>query len=473
VETGRPTEKQRVSTTIAGEGHQRITLVVEPIHEPGSQPLYLIVFLEEERAKDDGEAHDVPIVHSDTGSDDQLETELRDTREQLQSITEEHETALEELRSANEELLSVNEELQSTNEELETSKEEIQSINEELQTVNGQLAVKVNELDGKNADLKNLFESTQVATVFLDRYLVIRGFTPALGDIYNLIPTDIGRPLTDIVSRLRYGRLREDVHQVLISLEPLERRVVRDDDTTHYLMRVLPYRAPDGTVDGALITYVDVTNLVRAEQHQRLLVDELNHRVKNMLTVVISLAQQTLRRSRSLDEFEKTYLGRVHALGSAYALLSNEAWQSVSMRDLLMGELKPFLAADRVNIVVQGPRVLLEARAALSLGMAIHELTTNAVKYGALSVPEGNVKVTWQVQQDVGGGELALDWIESDGPRVEVPTSRGFGMILIERGLKQDIKAHVDVEFAMTGVHARIRAPLNANAASSIPTTES
>ncbi len=354
--------------------------------------------------------------------------------------------------------------MQSTNEELETSKEEIQSVNEELQTVNHQLAGKVNELDSRNSDLRNLFESTEVATIFLDTHLVVRSFTPAVASIYNLIPSDVGRPLTDIVSRLHYGGLRDDIQKVLSTLEPLERRVVRDDGSTHYLMRVLPYRTPDSTVDGTLVTFVDVTSIVQAEQHQRLLVDELNHRVKNMLTVVISLATQTMRRSQTMAEFSENYMGRIHALTAAYSLLSNENWQTVLLRDIVMEELKPFLAGDRINIMVKGPPVPLGPRAALALGMAVHELTTNAVKYGALSVPEGNVSVLWQVEPEPDGDYLALDWIERDGPAVTPPTRRGFGMTLIERGLRQDMDAEVTVEFAVEGVSARLRAPLHGRA---------
>src|SRR5262249_39847489 len=121
---------------------------------------------------------------------------------------EELETANEEFRSSNEELLSVNEELQSTNEELETSKEELQSVNEELQTVNNELSSKIDELDRANSDLNNLFQSTQIATIFLDRNLVIRSFTPAITKLFNLIPSDRGRPLTDIVGRIDYAGCR-------------------------------------------------------------------------------------------------------------------------------------------------------------------------------------------------------------------------------------------------------------------------
>ncbi|MCB8881154.1 PAS domain-containing protein [Acidisoma cellulosilytica] len=459
IEIGRSVERSGIVVEAADGRTHIISLVVEPRREQGLEPFFLVVFIETAQARHD-DTDPSGWVLSDLGSDRQLETELRDTREQLQSITEEHDTALEELRSANEELHSVNEELQSTNEELETSKEEIQSINEELQTVNNQLAGKVDELDHKNSDLKNLFESTQVATIFLDPYLVIRSFTPAIAGFYNLIPSDQGRPLTDIVSRLRYANLREDCRLVLQTLEPLERRIVRDDDATHYLMRILPYRTPDSRVDGTIVTFVDVTSVVQAEQHQRLLVDELNHRVKNMLTVVISIATQTIKRSDTLAEFERSYMGRVHALSAAYALLSEEGWQRISLEALLSEELQPFLSPNRSNILLDGENILLAPRAALSLGMAIHELTTNAVKHGALSLPEGLVRIAWAIEESEQGDYLVLTWIEQNGPTVIPPTRRGFGMTLIERGLRQDMSAEVSIEFLPTGVSAKLRAPM-------------
>ena len=208
VETGHAVEQEVPSEAGVGKS---ITLIVEPL--PGHEPdrPFLIVF------KKTSPAENGPVQAGDDAGRQTLTTELerenRDLREQLQSLGEEHETALEELRSANEELHSVNEELQSTNEELETSKEEIQSVNEELQTVNAQLSNKVDELDRANSDLRNLFESTRVATVFLDQHMVIRAYTPEVGSIYNLIPTDRGRPLADIVSRIEYDTLRDDVQQ--------------------------------------------------------------------------------------------------------------------------------------------------------------------------------------------------------------------------------------------------------------------
>ncbi len=206
-----------------------------------------------------------------------LAGELRNTREQLQLVRREHRVALEMLRNANDTLHSMLDEFHSTTEELETSKEEIHAMNEELLAVNTQLAAKVEQLDTNNTDLLNLFNSVQVATVFLDTRLVIRSFTPAVASIYNLLPGDVGRVITDITSRLNYVSLRDDVRQVLATLEPLERRLMRDDGVTHYLLRILPYRTPNGTVDGTLVTLVDVTMIVQAEQHQRQAEAQLAH----------------------------------------------------------------------------------------------------------------------------------------------------------------------------------------------------
>ena len=389
-----------------------------------------------------------------------LQSRLLHTNEQLQSLAEEHGTAVEELRSANEELHSVNEELQSTIEELETSKEEIQSVNEELHTVNTQLSEKVDELDHANSDLKNLFDSTEVATIFLDRHLIIRGFTPAVGTIYNLIPSDQGRPLTDIVGRLRYDGLREDVRTVLETLEPLERRVTRDDGKAHFIMRVLPYRGPLSTVDGTLVTFLDVTSIVEAEHHQRLLVDELNHRVKNMLTVVVSLAQQTLRRSDSLDMFSAAFMGRVQALTASYTLLSQANWVDVSLREVLMEEIRPFMARDGSNFVIGGPLVRLAPQGALAFGMAVHELATNAIKYGALSTPDGVVHVDWRFEPQETPPQFVLEWRETNGPLVTAPERRGFGTTLIERGFAHELSGQANIDFTATGVQAVLRAPV-------------
>ncbi len=201
----------------------------------------------------------------------QLESELRTTKEHLQATIEEVETSNEELKSSNEELLSTNEELQSANEELQTSKEELQSVNEELETINLELNKKVEELDSVNSDLQNLLQSTQIPTLFLDGELRIKRFTEAATEVFRLIETDVGRPILDIAPRFE-GDIFADLNDVLRTLATRERQVTLADGSASYLMRVLPYRRPGNVIDGLVLTFLDVTPLNRALERQAQLV---------------------------------------------------------------------------------------------------------------------------------------------------------------------------------------------------------
>ncbi len=194
-----------------------------------------------------------------------LRRELRAKEEYLQSANEALETANEELKSSHEELQSINEELQSTNEELETSKEELQSINEELATVNAELQTKVTDLSRSNNDLNNLLAGTGIGTVFVDHQMHILRFTPAVTQIINLIQSDVGRPVGHILSNLQgYNRLVPDVRSVLDSLIPKEIEV-QASAGLWYTMRILPYRTLDNVIEGAVITFVDITERKHAE----------------------------------------------------------------------------------------------------------------------------------------------------------------------------------------------------------------
>jgi two-component system CheB/CheR fusion protein len=173
-------------------------------------------------------------------------------------------TSNEELKSANEELQSTNEELQSANEELETSKEELQSVNEELQTVNAELEMRNDELALLNDDMQNLLNATDIATLFLDRELRIKRFTVQAQGIVRLIATDVGRPIADLVSQIRYDRLTEDASEVLRTLQPHEAET-RSLDGRWLLVRILPYRTAQDRIDGVVITFVDIDRVKRAE----------------------------------------------------------------------------------------------------------------------------------------------------------------------------------------------------------------
>jgi two-component system CheB/CheR fusion protein len=195
----------------------------------------------------------------------ELEEELQHAHEEVQNISEEMQTSQEELKSANEELQSTNEELQSTNEELTTSKEEMQSLNEELQTVNAELQSKVDDYSRINNDMKNLLNSTDIATLFLDKELNIRRFTDQATKIFKLIKSDIGRPFTDQVSQLIYPELKEDAVEVLRTLIFIEKQIPTKDGKW-FSTRIMPYRTFDDRIDGLVITFIDISELKLADE---------------------------------------------------------------------------------------------------------------------------------------------------------------------------------------------------------------
>lgn len=188
----------------------------------------------------------------------ELESELKRFVEENQSIREEMQTSQEELKSTNEELQSTNEELQSTNEELTTSKEEMQSLNEELQTVNAELQSKILDYVKSNDDMKNLLNSTEIATLFLDKKLNIRRFTDPVTKIFKLRNSDFGRPFTDLVSNLQYPEIDENARNVIKTLIPVE-RAIHTNNGKWYNVRIMPYRTADDRIDGLVITFSDIT----------------------------------------------------------------------------------------------------------------------------------------------------------------------------------------------------------------------
>jgi two-component system CheB/CheR fusion protein len=303
---------------------QSVSLTIEPLpRSAGDDHQYLVVFSDVGKPFSRGESSEKsrPVID---GSAIRLETELRETRERLQSLVEEYETALEELKSSNEELVSVNEELQSTNEELEASKEELQSLNEELHTVNAELNGKIEALDSASNDLQNLFESTQVATVFLDRQLVIRSFTPAVSTVINILPGDKGRPLTDLNSRLNFPTLAADVLDVFSTGQPVEHTVKHIDEDKYFLVRLAPYTNVNLHIDGVVVTIIDVTLMTQADSHQRQVISELNYRVENMLAAVTAIAEQTFEAFHEPLSFKTAFLAGLTAMARSYELPSPE-----------------------------------------------------------------------------------------------------------------------------------------------------
>jgi two-component system CheB/CheR fusion protein len=250
-------------------GVQTVDIAVQPISEPAAlQGMVMIVFTEVATPPETKAAGKVPRASARSDSLAALERELQQAREEVQTCREEMQTSQEELKSANEELQSTNEELQSTNEELTTSKEEMQSLNEELQTVNHELQAKVDELSLANNDMKNLLNSTDIATLFLDDALNVRRFTTQTTRIIKLIPGDAGRPITDITTDLDYPGLAADAREVLRTLAFREKQVAARDGRW-FLTRIMPYRTLENRIDGVVITFSDITEAKRLEARLR------------------------------------------------------------------------------------------------------------------------------------------------------------------------------------------------------------
>ena len=641
-----------------------------------------------------------------------LEREFAGTRAQLQAAIDEQESQLEDMKSTTEEFQAVNEELQSSNEELETSKEEMQSINEELQTINSELGNKNELLTRLNADMQNLLDSTDIATVFLDSDLRIRHFTPALTQLFPVRDTDRGRPVTQIVSELNYADIRADVEKVQSAGEIVEHDLMLKDGTRSFVMRIRPYRTAQNAIDGVVITFVDITvrkqaeavmreentrletlintspvgmYLIDAEFRMRLINDiarpvfgdieeligrdfdevvhilwpqtfadeilrqfrntletgepyvaierveerrdsgvtesyewqinriplprggygvvcyfrdiserkraedvlahlaaivtasddaiiskdlsgnikswnkaaqtlfgyaeaevigkptmlivppdrageetsnmerirrgevvkgydterlrkdgstiaisltispfrnaaghvigaakiarnisdrkraeaqialitrELQHRTKNLLGVVQSIAARSLATGRSLAAARVVLVDRLHALGHATDLLSATNWLGASLIDVVERTTEPF--ANRFSI--EGGQIILNSATTQGLALLIHELCTNAHKYGALSTPDGTVAILWSIEHDGDAAQFVFRWRERGGPRVTPPESTGFGTTLLQRAVGA-AEPPPTIEYAPEGLVYTLTAPLAAIAA--------
>ncbi len=258
---------ERRNVTVKSNGDsQTVDIQISPIEEPESfRGLYLIslrpsVERPKKISKPAGEsAYDDQSAHLA-----EVEAELQHAKESLQSTVEELESSNEELKSANEELQSMNEELQSSNEELETSKEEMQSLTEELTTVNTELSSKVEELSHANDDMQNLLNGLEVASIYLDENLCVKRYTEQARELINLMPSDIGRPLSDLAMQIEYPNLIDDCRQVLKNLDRREREI-RSSDGKWLMMRILPYRTSQNVIAGVVVTFVAIDRLKHAE----------------------------------------------------------------------------------------------------------------------------------------------------------------------------------------------------------------
>ncbi|GID08963.1 CheR family methyltransferase [Pseudomonas sp. 008] len=250
------------------ERRYKVSLEAQPYKDDESDGEFILVIFEEVEV-DPVQATATPLLQTESQVLSNLERELQRTKLHLQDTIEQSEISSEELKASNEEMQAINEELRSATEELETSKEELQSINEELLTVNYELKTKVEETDKINDYLTNLIASTDIATVFVDRSMRIKWFTPRATDIFSMLPVDTGRSLLDITHRLHYDNLASDAASVFESLNMIEREV-SSTDKHWYIARLLPYRSSEDRIDGTVLTFIDITKRRAAEEELRL-----------------------------------------------------------------------------------------------------------------------------------------------------------------------------------------------------------
>jgi PAS domain S-box-containing protein len=270
--------------------------------------------------------------------------------------------------------------------------------------------------------------------------------------ILKLIPPELHGQEREIIARLSRGERVRHYDTV---------RVGKDGRRIHLSLTVSPLRDGSGRVIGASKVARDITERKQAEALQRMLVEELNHRVKNTLASVQAIAKQSLLRARSPAEFAASFTGRVQALARAHTLLTQTKMQGAELMELVHEQVL-LGGSDDPRVVCSGPVLMLDSQAALHLALVLHELATNARKYGALSVPNGQIAVNWEVRTN-GGRNLLLLWRESGGPRVRAPDERGFGTTLIE----QTLHGHggdVSIHYGADGVTCEIRLPLPAEA---------
>jgi PAS domain S-box-containing protein len=266
--------------------------------------------------------------------------------------------------------------------------------------------------------------------------------------IKTIIPHELHSEEDRIIAQLARGERIEHYETV---------RIAKDGRRVDVSLTVSPMYDRSGRVIGASKVARDVTDRRRAEEVQRLLVDELSHRIKNTLATVQAIATQTLRRSPDPAAFVASFTGRIQSLARAHSLLTGASFQGADIHQLVRDQLQ-LGGEDDKRLVCSGPSLVLEAQAALHLALVLHELGTNARKYGALSTPNGHVAVNWEVHTN-GGRRLILDWRETGGPKVTAPSTRGFGSMLIEHSL-QAHGGEVKMSWAEIGLTCSINLPL-------------
>jgi PAS domain S-box-containing protein len=278
-----------------------------------------------------------------------------------------------------------------------------------------------------------------------------------------------GREVEDIVGQTDDDIIPAESRPALVALKTdvIESGAPKDGEVriSHgatmrwFDLHIEPLRDVAGMIVGLTCAAVDITERKEGEAHLRLLMREITHRSKNLLAVIQAMARQTARHAGSIDVFLEQFSARLQALARSHDLLVEEGWHGAALEELVRSQLGHYLDRDGSQVGIEGPWVVLRPEAAQSLGLALHELATNAAKYGALSVPSGQVSIRWTLKPDGQTPGLDIAWVETGGPAVAKPERRGFGTLVIERNLAGALDAEVEMAYAPEGVRCRIVIP--------------
>jgi PAS domain S-box-containing protein len=310
--------------------------------------------------------------------------------------------------------------------------------------------------------LASIVESSHDAIISTDTSGTIITWNNAAQLLFGYTSEEvIGRPITILIPPERHSEepliLERISHgERIADYETIRRR--RDGGSVNVSLTISPVRNAEGTFVGASGIIRDITRRKRAETREKMLTAELNHRVKNILAQVAAIAKSTHEGSRSPDEFFRSLDGRIQSLAAAHTLLAQRGWQGVGIDELVRSQLAPY--ASDTNITITGTDVILAVAEIQVLTGVLHELATNAAKYGALSIPDGQVRISWNFKPHGLAATLILEWHESGGPLVASNVQSSYGTDLIRNLVPHELGGTVDLVFAAEGVNCRIEIPI-------------
>ena len=310
-----------------------------------------------------------------------------------------------------------------------------------------------------DALLASLVRQSRDSIFSVTREGLISTWNPASEKLYGYSCEEaINHPLSMIMPA---GK-REESHAMvaavlrgeMVFLETQRQR--KDGGLVDVAISGAPLRNPNGDIIGISAIHRDITPQRQHEEQMRLVMRELAHRSKNLLAIILSMAAQTARNSPALPEFTARFTQRLQGLAHSHDLLIQQNWLGAPIRELIKSHLEPFIEEDRARVVLAGPDVIVDPKAAQNIGLALHELATNASKYGALSNARGRVEIMWGMTPE---GTFMLHWRESGGPRVSAPKRRGFGQTVLERLASQALEGKTSLSFNKDGVVWRMEIP--------------